>query len=237
MAAALQSLLVEQRPLLLADQPQSALVAKQRQSEHSLRGRSFARDAHDATLAGFDAAVLERSARVRTASGRALDETTLQHLRAIFHANAGDAQTLAEPQLRGALGMLGLRATTAVVASFFARRADVGVDTITLNEFVDAAIDELDRAADIEPDLLDLFGIYDAERTGAITVEALRQLLCGKCSPERLSPDEFAAFLKGAGVDDRDDVRFEYAKYVHNMLVGKPLASMAARERPQTLSL
>ena len=52
--------------------------------------------------------------------------------------------------------MLGLKASTALVSKFFARREDDLSETISLPEFVLAAADELDAAQSIEPEMLQL---------------------------------------------------------------------------------
>ena len=176
--------------------------------------------------AALEAALAAHPTR-RGKGGRALDETTLQQLRAIFAANDADgAEALDEAQLKGAIEMLGLKASTALVSKFFARRDDDLSETISLSEFVLAAADELDAAQSIEPEMLQLFKLFDDQETGVIDVATLRHLLCDFTSPERLTKEEFDDFAECAGLSGGDEVRFDYKKYVHNMMVGKPLVSM-----------
>ena len=176
--------------------------------------------------AELEAALAARPTR-RGRGGRALDETTLQQLRAIFAANDADgAEALDEAQLKGAIEMLGLKASTALVSKFFARREDDLSETISLPEFVLAAADELDAAQSIEPEMLQLFQLFDEPGTGAVDVATLRHLLCDFTSPERLTKEEFDDFAECAGLSGGEDVKFDYKKYVHNMMVGKPLVSM-----------
>lgn len=178
----------------------------------------------DAALA---AAIAADTTSRRGRKGQKLDETTLQQLRAIFAANDAEGkEALDEPQLKAAIEMLGLRATTSVVAKFFARREDDLAETISLPEFVLAAADELDAAPGIEPEMLALFKLFDDGGEGIIDVGTLRHLLCDFTSPERLTPDEFDDFADCAGLTGGDGVTFDYRKYVHNMMVGKPLTTM-----------
>ena len=151
----------------------------------------------------------------------------MQQLRAIFAANDVEGkEALDESQLKAAIEMLGLRATTSIVSKFFARREDDLSETITLPEFVLAAVDELDAAPGIEPEMLALFKLFDETGTGVVDVATLRHLLCDFNSPERLTKDEFDDFAECAGLTGGDEVSFDYQKYVHNMMVGKPLTSM-----------
>ena len=47
-------------------------------------------------------------------------------------------------------------------------------------------------------------------------------------SPDRLDQNEFDEFLKQAGFSSDVDLKFDYRKYIHNIMVGKPLTSMVA---------
>ena len=50
----------------------------------------------------------------------------------------------------------------------------------------------------------------------------------GCASPDRLDQNEFDEFLKQAGFSSDVDLKFDYRKYIHNIMVGKPLTSMVA---------
>ena len=73
-------------------------------------------------------------------------------------------------------------------AGFLARR-EPGCETLRLPAFALAAADELDAAPGIEPELLQLFALFDEKGCGRVSVGALRHLLCDFTSPERLGAE------------------------------------------------
>ena len=111
-------------------------------------------------------------------------------------------------------------------------RAERGLPLCVHGEVTDSDVDIFDRervfVASRLPELLQLFELFDEGNEGVVDVGTLRHLLCDFTSPERLARDEFDEFAASAGLGGGDDVRFDYRKYVRNMMIGTPLESMRA---------
>ena len=133
-------------------------------------------------------------------AGRVVNDSVRQQLRGIFAAHDHDHDhMITRAQLVDVISMLGIRPSNELVARFFNARPDNAAPSlIDLQTFLKVASVELNSAPEVTPDLVELFELFDPDRTGMVTVKTLRHIMLEVLTPDRLSRSEFEEFLQCA---------------------------------------
>ena len=175
-------------------------------------------------------------------AGRVVNDSVRQQLRGIFAAHDHDHDhKITRAQLVDVISMLGIRPSNELVARFFNERPDNAAPSlIDLQTFLKVASVELNSAPEVTPDLVELFELFDPDRTGMVTVKTLRHIMLEVLTPDRLSRSEFEEFLQCAmfnsatgyarrvpvGYAMEDYVHIDYRRLISSLLIGKPRQSI-----------
>jgi|Dee2metaT_26_FD_contig_41_506685_length_1149_multi_3_in_0_out_0_1 Ca2+-binding EF-hand superfamily protein len=175
-------------------------------------------------------------------AGRVVNDSVRQQLRGIFAAHDHDHDhMITRAQLVDVISMLGIRPSNELVARFFNARPDNAAPSlIDLQTFLKVASVELNSAPEVTPDLVELFELFDPDRTGMVTVKTLRHIMLEVLTPDRLSRSEFEEFLQCAmfnsatgyarrvpvGYAMEDYVHIDYRRLISSLLIGKPRQSI-----------
>jgi Ca2+-binding EF-hand superfamily protein len=120
-----------------------------------------------------------------------VDEKVLQQLRGIFMTHDADRDLHLDPsQLAAAIRALGFSPTEALLAKFMLRRPVRHGRLIDLQTFVTVSTEELQQERKCSGDVLELFGLFDDDKSGTISAGSLRHILHETLTPERLTRAE-----------------------------------------------
>ena len=166
---------------------------------------------------------------------------SLQQLRGIFSSHDHDHDNMiTRAQLVDILTMIGLKPTNKLVQKFVsARSRNAPASLIDVSTFLSVVAEELPTAQDVSSELLELFQVFDpvdayGKRKGVVSLKIVRHIMLEALTPDRLSREEFEAFiteagLKAEGYGMEDTVLIEYHKLINNLLIGRePMAMRVA---------